>query len=155
MSEAIILHRKPTDIAKSQTLCLSQQEGYKIKNLIKSQHPGSYAKYCTLIGIRESNFHAILSGDRHCTIELLERILSAIRYEVLLSTTIILQELRIGQVADLASYVTVDEEFASEEMESEPGPTAQDVSSYSLLERLLEQQKTLQEYPSQDDQAGY
>ena len=154
MSEAIILHRKTTETQKSQILCLLQSEGYRIKNLIKLKHPGSYAKYCLRIGIKESNFHAVLSGDRTCSIELLERILSGIKYEVLLSTTIILQELRIGQNVDLVSYATVDEEFVSEEMELEP-LTALDRSSFSLLERLLEEQKMLPESPLQDDQAGY
>lgn len=151
MSEAIILHRKPKDISKKQTLSLTQQEGYKIKSLIKEVSGfKSFARYCALIGMQEANFHAVLSGDRDCSIELLERILSGIRYEVLLSTTIVLQELRIGQDVTLAFYATIDEEFASEETELETSIPS-DQSDCSLLERLLAQQKMEQESLSPDD----
>ena len=154
MSKTIILHRKPDQIDKSLTLCLKQQEGYELKGLIKDKHPGSYGKYCGVVGITQANFHAIMSGDRVCSIDLLERILSGIGYEVQVSFTIVIQEIPTGASATTASFATVDEEFALDRTVSEP-TIKSDQSDYSLLERLLEQQKTSPESRFREDQEEF
>jgi hypothetical protein len=43
-----------------------------------------------------SNFHAILNGDRKCSLEMLNKILSGIRYQAQSSTTIVIQAMPTG-----------------------------------------------------------
>jgi hypothetical protein len=125
-------------------LLLTSQEGEAIKKLLYDNGIYNHAKYCKKIGTQSSNYHNILSGNRSCSITALNKILSGIGYEVLSSTTIRIQPINPGEpVPDVYSNMD-EEESASDTTESEPTEMKAPPES-SLLERLLEQQKTSQE----------
>ena len=138
----LILHRKEV----SQVLVsLTSQEGQEIKSLLFAAGVYNHTKYCKKIGMITSNYHNILSGNRTCTIDVLNRILSGIGYEAHSSTTIRIQPINPGEVVpDVYSNMDEDES-ASDTTESVPTEQKKP-QEFSLLERLLEQQKTQPEF---------
>lgn len=94
-SESLIIPR-PNDPNFNPTILLKQREGSLIKDLIDRHAPGNYRQYCEKIGMSPPNFHAILNGDRKCSLEMLNKILSGIRYQALSSTTIVIQAMPTG-----------------------------------------------------------
>jgi hypothetical protein len=70
-----------------------------------------------------SNFHAILNGDRKCSLEMINKILSGIRYQALSSTTIVIQAMPTG-VSATDVYLPQDaESWPLEGMEDIPTET--------------------------------
>jgi hypothetical protein len=138
----LILHRK---VVSDLLVSLTSEEGQAIKNLLFKSGVYNHSTYCKKIGIQSSNYHNILTGNRTCTIDVLNRILSGIGYEAHSSTTIRLQPILVGEtVPDVCSNMDEDES-ASDTTESVPTETKSQ-SEFSLLERLLEQQKTPPEF---------
>jgi hypothetical protein len=131
---------------QDQILLLKQREGYAIKDLIDRLAPGNYRQYCERIGMSTPNFHAILNGDRRCSMEMLNKILSGIRYEAQISSTIVIQAMPTGEIVPTADYVLDDEEPVLEETEPTPLPEPPPVES-SLLVKPQELQKMLLEFP--------
>ena len=106
--ETIILPRV-NDPNFNPAILLKQREGYSIKDLIDRLSPGNFKNYCDKIGMSPPNFHAILNGDRKCSLETLNKILSGIRYEARASTTIVIQAMPTGLDANVV-YSPPDEE---------------------------------------------
>jgi hypothetical protein len=101
-SESLILPRS-NDQNINPVILLKQREGSSIKRLIDRNSSGSFKNYCDKIGFTPSNFHAILSGDRPCSLEKLNHILSGIRYHATISTTIVIQAMPTGRDAENAA----------------------------------------------------
>jgi hypothetical protein len=125
---------------------LKQQEGYSIKDLIDRHASGNYRQYCEKIGMSPPNFHAILNGDRKCSLEMLNKILSGIRFEAQISTTILIQAMPTGETVPTADYVLEDEESVLDETEPIPSQESPQPDS-SLLVKPQELQKMLQDFP--------
>jgi len=144
---SIVLRREAQN--NNPTVCLKPEEGLQIKRLLISNGRANYARYCKMIGMIPSNFHAILSGKRPCTVEVLNRILSGIRFEALISTTILIQAIPIGEDVIDASYLLDESTSLSDEM------VAEELDFESQLDLFLsgkpqEQPKTEQESHLQD-----
>lgn len=97
-----------------------------------------------------SNYHAILSGLRNCSINQLNKILSGIGYEAQISTKIIIQAIPTGEIVDDVGFAQGEEILLSEETESETIEDNDQFESY-LSEKPPEKPKTQREYPSLDD----
>lgn len=78
--------------------------------------------------------------------EMLNKILSGIRYEAQISSTIVIQAMPTGEIVPTADYVLDDEEPVLEETEPTPSPEPSPVES-SLLVKPQELQKMLLEFP--------
>jgi hypothetical protein len=109
-SESLILPRS-NDQNINPVISLKPREGSSIKRLIDRNSAGSYKDYCNKIGFIQSNFHAILSGDRPCSLEKLNQILSGIRYHATISTTIVIQAMPTGPDAESAASL-LDEDMS-------------------------------------------
>lgn len=107
-SESLIIPR-PNDPDFNPAILLKQREGYLIKDLIDRHAPGNFRQYCDKIGFKPPNFHAILNGDRKCSLEVLNKILSGIRYQAVISSTIVIQAMPTGADATDA-YLPPDAE---------------------------------------------
>lgn len=118
--ETIIIPRRD-DPQFNPAILLKRQEGCLIKDLIDRHAPGNFRQYCDRIGMSPPNFHLILNGDRKCSLETLNRILSGIRYEVRVSTTITVQAMPTGPVVNDVFSQQDEDSWHSEE--TVPTPT--------------------------------
>ena len=118
--ESIIIPRM-NDPNFNPAILLKRREGSSIKDLIDRMSPGNFKNYCDKIGMSPPNFHAILNGDRKCSLETLNKILSGIRYEARASTTIVIQAMPTGLDASVV-YSPPDEESWPFD-KTEPTPT--------------------------------
>lgn len=85
------------DIAVEITKCtvqLSKDQGEQIKDLIQENYHYSFPSYCAKVGISPPNFYNVVNGDRSCSLEFLNKLLSGIRFEaVILNPEIHIQEI--------------------------------------------------------------
>jgi predicted transcriptional regulator len=92
-------------LVESSTILLTGQEGTSIKNLIKDRIGITLPEYCKRIGILPPQFYAILSGQRRCTLDMLNKILSGISANASLDLNLVIQVLETGQdVLDVDSH---------------------------------------------------
>ena len=127
--DSIILPRI-NDPQFNPAILLKQREGSLIKDLIDRHSPGNFRQYCSKIGMSPPNFHAILNGDRKCSLETLNKVLSGIKYEARVSTTITIQAMPTGLDANDV-YLPPDEEswpFEKTEVEHLDKPQTSDSS---------------------------
>ena len=59
---------------------LTRDEGVAIKSLINENYPHTYPFYCRRVGISTPNFYSTLNGERQCSLEFLNKLLSGIGY---------------------------------------------------------------------------
>ena len=97
---------------------LTREEGIAIKSLINENYPHTYPFYCRRVGISTPNFYSTLNGERQCSLEFLNKLLSGISYRaIILNPTIVIQEIPTGQIVDVADFITPDTESLSNEQE--------------------------------------
>lgn len=97
---------------------LTRDEGVAIKSLINENYPHTYPFYCRRVGISTPNFYSTLNGERQCSLEFLNKLLSGISYRaIILNPTIVIQEIPTGQIVDVADFITPDTESLSNEQE--------------------------------------
>lgn len=94
---------------------LTRQEGSSLKDLINEHYLFSFPKYCAKVAMHPSNVYAVLSGERGCTIEWLNRFLSGIGFEAKCRTELVIQALPTGQTANDVDYTQLEEESLSDE----------------------------------------
>lgn len=98
------------------TIKLTKREGSIIKDEIKARISTSFPWFCTRLEIKPSNFYAIMSGERQCTLEQLNRILSGAGLTILLKQEIVIVESVSGTNANNAPYLEQDAESPFDEM---------------------------------------
>jgi len=64
---------------------LTREEGVAIKSLINENYPHTYPFYCRRVGISTPNFYSTLNGERQCSLEFLNKLLSGIGYCAIIS----------------------------------------------------------------------
>ena len=97
---------------------LTRDEGMAIKSLINENYPHTYPFYCRRVGISTPNFYSTLNGERQCSLEFLNKLLSGISYRaIILNPQIVIQEIPTGQIVDVADYIIQDTESLSNEQE--------------------------------------
>jgi hypothetical protein len=127
-------------------LQLTQEEGDLLKDLIQSNTFYPFPRYCETVGMKASNVYAILSGQRVVSLDLLNKILSGVNNRVVCKVQIHIQELETGRPAQTVDSTTIEEELLFGTTHPEENPV-----TYSLSEKLPEEQKTLPESPSQEN----
>ena len=102
-------------------------------------------RYAEKVGIQINNIYAVLSGQRQCTLDWLNKLLSGIGHEVVCTQEFVIQPFEIGQNAAIAFYTELDEESLYEETRN---IEAESMSSSS--EKLQDKSKMPLESPLQD-----
>jgi hypothetical protein len=126
------------------TFSLTRKDGETIKDLIRAIYPHTFPNYCIKVGVRPPNFYNVMNGERPCTLEFLNKILSGIGYIAELSNPVLhIQELETGQVVNAADLVLQENESQLSDV-GVPKDTPKSCSS----EKLQENSKTKQDTPS-------
>jgi len=91
------------------TIKLTREEGLAIKSLIQENYPHTFPHYALKCGISTPNFYSTLNGERACSLEFLNKVLSGIHYEAIVENP----EILIREVSQ-TEIVTPMEEFIEE-----------------------------------------
>ena len=94
---------------------LKPSEGDSLRSLIFNQFKGSQAEYGSRVGIKPANLSLYLSGAKNLSLELLQRMLSGIGYQVSCQTIIHLVPKETGQNVQDANFVPLEEMSLSED----------------------------------------
>lgn len=95
---------------------LTREEGIAIKSLINENYAHTFPHYCQRVGISTPNFYSTLNGERQCSLEFLNKLLSGISYRaIILNPEIVIQEIPTGQIVDVVDYIIQDTESLSNE----------------------------------------
>lgn len=99
---------------------LNQEQGNEIRDMIMERQLQTLPYYAQAVGVRPSNFYAILKGTRPCTLDALNKILSGIGYEAKLSSPeILIQEVQTGQIVPDVDSILHDGELQLNEQEGQ------------------------------------
>ena len=96
------------------TIKLTREEGLALKSLIQENYPHTFPHYALKCGISTPNFYSTLNGERACSLEFLNKILSGIHYEAIVSNP----EILIREVSQ-TEIITTLEEFIHDSTEEE------------------------------------
>ena len=116
----LYIHREGQEAG---VIILTKQEGDSIKDLIRENFAFSIPSYCETVGMHHANIYAVLAGQRKCSTELLNRLLSGIGYEAVCRTGITIQKMprpdtlesMTGRIANDVDYTQLDEEWQLDE----------------------------------------
>lgn len=94
---------------------LTRDEGMAIKSLINENYPHTYPFYCRRVGISTPNFYSTLNGERQCSLEFLNKLLSGVGYAATITDPkIVIKE--IPQTEIIVEHLT---EINHDDMEME------------------------------------
>lgn len=97
------------------TIRLTRQQGSTIKILIQDLYPHTFPHYCQKVGISTPNFYSTLNGERPCSLEFLNKLLSGIGYQAFVSNP----EIRIVEL----EILEIINETLGEEINESPETT--------------------------------
>lgn len=104
------------------TVQLSKEQGSYIKDIIQENYPHTFPHYCLKVGVSPPNFYNTLNGERPCSIDFLNKLLSGIGYEAIISSPeVVIQELAIGEIVQDADSIIPDTESLSNDTEEQVG----------------------------------
>lgn len=87
------------------TIKLTRDEGMAIKSLIQEYYPHTFPHYCLKCGISTPNFYSTLNGERPCTLDFLNKILSGIHHEAVIANP----EINIVDISQMEIVTPVEE----------------------------------------------
>jgi plasmid maintenance system antidote protein VapI len=99
------------------TIRLSKHEGTSIREMIRDNCNCTIPQYAQHVGLAPPNFYAILSGDRNCTLTMLNKILSGIEAKAEISVELVVSIPEIGAIASNADFLEQEDAWEFEEME--------------------------------------
>lgn len=115
------------------TVVLTKDQGDLIKELIEENYVFGFPRYCQMVGIRTPNFYSVLKGERQCSLEFLNKLLSGIEYEaIIISPEVQIRERATGEIVVDVDYILQENELSLDEKEE-----TDTTDSYSS-ERLLD-----------------
>jgi hypothetical protein len=95
---------------------LTKEQGLQIKELIQEHFTCSFPWYCDRVGIKPPNFYNVVNGERTCTLEFLNKLLSGINYQVTASQILLVHPMPNGEgVLDADSLLQENESHLNEE----------------------------------------
>jgi hypothetical protein len=99
---------------------LTKEQGSVLKDLIQENYPHTFPHYCQKVGISTPNFYNAVNGERQCSLEFLNKILSGVGYIATVSNPeILIQELEIGEIVQDVDSIIPDTESLSNEPEDQ------------------------------------
>lgn len=96
---------------------ITKQAKRQLEELLTSRITRTISAYCDTVGISPNNFYATLAGNRTCTIELLNKLLSGIGYQVSTETRLILHPTEHGEPVPGVDSVEQELELPSNDEE--------------------------------------
>lgn len=87
------------------TIKLTRDEGGAIKDLIQEHYPHTFPHYCQKTGISTPNFYSTLNGERTCSLDFLNKILSGIHYQASINPEILIQEIQQVEIVTPAEDI--------------------------------------------------
>lgn len=135
---------RTTDIG---TILLTVQEGDFIKKTILDNHLGNMPGYCRKVGLQPANVYSILSGQRRCSIKLLNQLLSATNFEVVCQLSLLFVERQTGENVKDVDLQELEGELQFDETNL---PSDGELISFSS-EKPLEKPKMHLENPSSEN----
>jgi hypothetical protein len=97
---------------------LTYEEGEDLRDLIREHYPHAFPRYCTKVGIKTPNFYNAVNGERPCTLDWLNKLLSGIGYEAVISNPeIVIQKMKTGQPVQSADSVVHEIELLLNEQD--------------------------------------
>jgi len=87
------------------TIKLTREEGLAIKSLIQENYPHSFPHYSLKCGISTPNFYSTMIGERACSLDFLNKILSGIGYEAIVANP----EILIREIQQMEIITTIEE----------------------------------------------
>ena len=87
------------------TIKLTREEGLAIKSLIQENYPHSFPHYSLKCGISTPNFYSTMIGERACSLDFLNKILSGIGYEAIVANP----EIMIREVSQTEIVTTLED----------------------------------------------
>jgi hypothetical protein len=89
------------------TFLIPKKMGVQIQHLITDFYKEGIPSYCKKVGVQHPNYYSCIKGDRPCTLEFLNKLLSGIGYQACLSSQeLLIQVLTTGQVVPNVDYVS-------------------------------------------------
>ena len=73
-------------------ITLTKEQGETIKDLITDNYTSTFPWYCQKVGIATPNFYNVVNGQRPCSLEWLNKLLSGIQHEAILHPLLIIKE---------------------------------------------------------------
>lgn len=108
------------------TIKLTREEGLAIKSLIQENYPHTFPHYALKCGISTPNFYSTLNGERACSLEFLNKLLSGIHYQAIISNPEIhIVEIATGEIVNAVDSITPETESLLNAMED------RDIADYS------------------------
>lgn len=105
------------------TIKLTREQGFTIKSLIQDLYPHTFPHYCQKVGISTPNFYSTLNGERPCSLEFINKLLSGIGYQATVSNPeILIQEIEIGEIVNGADCITQEIESLLNDSEEQDTP---------------------------------
>jgi hypothetical protein len=93
------------------TVKLSKEQGSLLKDLINEIYPHTFPHYCTKVGISTPNFYNSVNGERPCSLEFLNKLLSGIGYVATMSSLeVLIQEVEIGEIVQDVNSISHENE---------------------------------------------
>lgn len=81
------------------TVKLTKDQGSLLKDLINEIYPHTFPHYCTKVGISTPNFYNTVNGERPCSLEFLNKLLSGVGYLATMSSLeVLIQEVEIAEI---------------------------------------------------------
>lgn len=102
------------------TVKLTAEQGSTIKSLINDIYPHTFPHYCRKVGISGPNFYNTLNGERPCSLDFLNKLLSGIQYEAVVSNPeVLIREIEIGEIVQDVDSIIPDTESQLNEQEEQ------------------------------------
>ena len=100
------------------TIKLTKEQGDEVRELIRENFPHTFPIYCKKVGIKTPNFYNVLNGDRSCTLEWFNKLLSGLQYEVTPFNSVLqVREMQSGEIVVDVDSIEHENELASTEKE--------------------------------------
>ncbi len=105
---------------------LTREEGIAIKSLINENYPHTYPFYCRRVGISTPNFYSTLNGERQCSLEFLNKLLSGIGYAAIITNPeIVIKEIPQIEIIAPTEHL-MEDDYGTRSLEMEKSIEDQD-----------------------------
>lgn len=108
---------------------LTREEGIAIKSLINENYAHTYPFYARKVGISTPNFYSTLNGERPCSLEFLNKLLSGIGYAAIITDPeIVIKEIPQIEIIAPTEHL-MEDDYGTRSLEMEKSIEDQDETS--------------------------
>lgn len=96
---------------------LSSDHLRMIRELIEEKYDGSFPSYCDKVGIKPPNFYNVIRGERPCSLDFLNKLLSGIGYQVTINNNLQVRRYETGETVEDVNSALPDNMWLSKDVE--------------------------------------